>query len=219
MSSVRNTWAFFAVLLLSLFNAAIADDVKKDGAQPESPWKGWQYNYDHDWIAFTSPDGRKMAAFSQITGHGWKVYATKNECTLGPVLTKAYVPGVAPYYGDVVALKLVPSEENPVTCIAAFNVMNGAWVEQELIEPANETIEPKVGDGSIYYQIGNRYYAFSALESSWGVLELGEGEFHQVITGNGLLVVQTPTAVHAFNASEGLWFSIKPDEIVRDAAR
>jgi hypothetical protein len=139
-------------------------------------------------------DGMALAAMNTKTGDGqWKRYAHGAAVMLTPL-------------GSADLVTFLARGEN-VTEVAAFSGLRGntEWAAQRLIHPVKEQIAPAIGPGSVLFQEGNNFYAFSALQAKWGVLQLGPEEKARAELHETDITVQQGNRVYVFPLGLAKW--------------
>jgi len=92
-----------------------------------------------------------------------------------------------------------------VSEVAAFSAMTGTWVRQKLLSPIKEQIAPAVGQGTVLFQEGNNFYAFSARAGKWDTLRLDGPEKPHASLNPSDITVQQGNRVYLFSPDGGRW--------------
>jgi hypothetical protein len=92
-----------------------------------------------------------------------------------------------------------------VSQLTAYSEQAKGWVSVDLKEPISGEMVPIVSNTIAVYFDGHRLYAFSALASRWGVLDLPEGTKERPIVGNRVATITYKDHVAVFNAKFGRW--------------
>jgi len=139
-----------------------------------------------------SPDGTSLRAKSLETDQGnWQSLALPPGVKLIPIAG-----------GDVLALILRGKEINH---IAAFSAVTGKWHMEHLLRPIKEEITPAIGPGSVLYQAGNDFYAFSPQKGLWGVLHLEDKEPAKASISPTDIEVLQGNRLYVFSLKSGKW--------------
>jgi hypothetical protein len=99
--------------------------------------------------------------------------SSKNSTNVSPPLVNSIPDGqrVFPLSSrDVIALAYVGKAT--IRTIAAYSAETGEWSTIDLVNPVQGEVTPIVGTDSALYQVGNDFYAFSAVAGKWDVLRL-----------------------------------------------
>jgi hypothetical protein len=89
--------------------------------------------------------------------------------------------------------------------VAAFSAASGKWHTQHLREPIKDEITPAIGPGSVLYQAGNDFYAFSAQTALWGVLHLEGKEPAKASISPLDIEVLHGNQLYVFSLTSGKW--------------
>jgi len=148
-----------------------------------------------------SPDGTSLEAMSLETDNPkWQRLSIPPGVKLIPIMGS-----------DVMAFVLRGTEINHV---AAFSAFTGEWHMQHLLLPIKtmvggnaviEEISPAIGPGSVLYQAGNDFYAFSSQKGAWGVLQLDGSEKAKAQMSSTDIEVLQGNRLYVFSLRLGKW--------------
>jgi len=114
-------------------------------------------------------------------------------------------PGVKllPIFGSDALAFILRGKE--IDHIAAFSAVTGEWHMQHLLTPIKEEISPAIGPGSVLYQAGNDFYAFSSQKGVWGVLHLDGSEKPKAQLSSTDIEVLQGDRLYVFSLRLGKW--------------
>ena len=112
-------------------------------------------------VIVPSSDFRTLNVLS-LNGNTWSEYKVPEGLDSFPVMSRGSLLAVA-YSGE------------NIREVAVFNgglANQDKWSRQALREPVSDELVPIVAEGGAYYVVGRDVYAYSALATRWGVLNL-----------------------------------------------
>jgi hypothetical protein len=142
-------------------------------------------------IGVETPEKDGVKVYS-IEDGSWSEYRAPKGIRVRPCGTGTYI-GIMP-------------EGPKITQLAAYSELTKAWVTLDL----KESVEGKLWGPIItpfgpVYTAGRRVYAFSAVASKWGVLELPEGAEPHPMTTVRVATVTHGDRLYIFNPKFGRW--------------
>jgi RNA polymerase sigma factor (sigma-70 family) len=144
-------------------------------------------------LLVTSPDGKALEARSVDNDNvEWHRLPIPDEQQVTPIAGK-----------DVLALAY--QGKSAIGTIAAFSAYTGEWSLFNLEGPHPDSIAPAIGPGSALYQVGNDFYAFSALAGKWDLLPLPAEPKARASISEKHIKVQQGDRLYVFGLKPGKW--------------
>jgi len=143
-------------------------------------------------LLVTSPDGKTLEARSVDDENvAWQRLPIPDGQQVTPIASK-----------DVLALAY---KGEGIGAIAAFSAHTGEWSLYNLESPLLDTIVPALGPDSALYQVGNDFYAFSALKGKWDLLSLPADPKARASISEKYIQVQQGDRLYVFGLKHGRW--------------
>ena len=103
---------------------------------------------------------------------------------------------------DIIALAYTGKTVGTVTAYSAYT---GEWHSYKLVNPVQGGINPTIGPESAVYQVGNDFYAFSAVAGKWGLLRLPADPKARATVSQKFIQVQQGDRLYVFGVRPGKW--------------
>ena len=81
--------------------------------------------------------------------------------------------------------------------VAAFSAVTGKWHMEHLLQPVKGEITPAIGPGSVLYQAGNDFYAFSP-QKGFGVCFASKTKSGEASISRTVIEVQQGNRLYVF---------------------
>jgi RNA polymerase sigma factor (sigma-70 family) len=187
--------------------SAKKDETASDSDRPQYIALGQLY-------MVVSPDGSKVGTYDPSTGKNRPVRlpairGIRRELKFTGI--NGFIPREITRTGVVISgsgspwfVALDLDRDRKVTRIAALNVLDDTWIDQDITEPVDRSSIRPAAAGHVY-TIGRRVYGFSAAAKRWGVLEFPLGVAPATSTRGSQVWAEKEGRLFVWNPGTGIW--------------